>query len=231
MVRRVNVIGHVNLGGEQDSTSPQRNIHRIRSKAAFERLGGKMTPIDFDKMDLVIVNGWLGCAKGQVEIETEKQTAIFSVKITEQCSHLNASLCMKPYVGHYSVSKNIAIAPYVYIKGRSENICSVDIRDLSKNPKATHLELNSCGVTDADMEKLKEFKNLRHLQLRGNRITDKGLANLSHMTNLIHLYLVDNIGITDEGLKNLRDRVSRKIQELGVRGTSVTYEGLEKLRE
>lgn len=229
-VSKVRVIDQLNLGGDQNSSSRQRNINRIRSKAAFERLGGKKQPIDFDKLDLVIVNGWVGCAKGEVEVETEKQTAIFSVKIIEHCSHFNAILHMTPYVGHFSVSKNMEIAPYVFIKGKAGNLPKGEIGNSLKNTNATHLELNRCGITDADMAKLKEFKNLRHLQLCGNKITDKGLANLSHMTNLIQLHLADNRGITDAGLEHLRDRVSSKLQELGISGTSVTHDGLEKLR-
>ena len=95
---------------------------------------------------------------------------------------------------------------------------------------ATHLELNRCGLADAEMAKLKELKKLRHLQLSGNRITDQGLANLSDLTNLVHLYLDDNPGITDAGLEHLRDQVSSNLQELGLQGTSVTRAGLEKLR-
>lgn len=230
-VINLKVIDEVNLGGDQNSTSRQRNIHRIRSKAAFERLGGKKPPIDFDKMDLVIVKGWLGCAKGNVEIATEEQVVVFSVQIVDHCRHADAILCVTPYVGQFAVSKHTDIAPYVFIKGRADVLGKGKIGDLLNNTNATHLELNRCGVTDADLAKLKEFKNLRHLHLCGNKITDAGLAHLTHMTNLISLYLNDNLGITDAGLEHLRESVSSKIQEVGISGTSVTHDGLAKLRK
>ena len=108
-VINLKVIDEVNLGGDQNSTSRQRNIHRIRSKAAFERLGGKKPPIDFDKMDLVIVKGWLGCAKGNVEIATEEQVVVFSVQMVDHCRHADAILCVTPYVGQFAVSKHTDI--------------------------------------------------------------------------------------------------------------------------
>ena len=97
--------------------------------------------------------------------------AVFSVQIVDHCRHADAILCVTPYVGQFAVSKHTDIAPYVFIKGRADVLGKGKIGDLLNNTNATHLELNRCGVTDADLAKLKEFKNLRHLHLCGNKIT------------------------------------------------------------
>ena len=128
-VHEVKVKDQLNLNGGKILPPRQRNIHRIKTLAAYERMGGKKALINFDKMDLVIVNGWLGCAEGKVEIETEKQTAIFSVKIVHQCNHLEAILCMKPYVG-ISRSAKIWTSRLMY-SSREKPVMSVTLKSMT----------------------------------------------------------------------------------------------------
>ncbi len=47
------------------------------------------------------------------------------------------------------------------------------------------------------------------------------------MTVTGHLYFDYKIGITDAGFEHMRDRVSSKMQELGISRTSVTHDGVE----
>lgn len=226
-VRKVEITDRLKL--KKIDWHENKHIYRIRSQGAFERLGGKKAPIDFDKQDLVVVNGCLGCTKGRVEFEIEKQTVFFSIRALEQCRHIFATLHRDIYSGHFSVNKNMDIAPYVFIKRRTGDYPKHKVKDKLKNTNATSVNLSYCGLTDADMTKLKKFKNLTHLYLGGNKITDVSLANLSQMTKLSELYLDENIGITDKGLDHLRDRIPH-IYILGITGTSVTHDGLKKLQ-
>ena len=144
-------------------------IHRIKTAAAFKRLGGgENLPVNFDSNDLVVVRGSLGCAHGKVEFKTEKSTVIFSVRITERCTHMYCILHHFPYSSAFAISKDTLIAPSVFI-GPSTRWQEGRRAEKLAGTEATHLNLTGYEITDEDIEKLKEFKNLTHLYLRITR--------------------------------------------------------------
>lgn len=231
VVKEVELTDKLNLGVAPRFGRQHPELHRIRSEAAYKRLGGKKAPVEFAKEDLVVVKGSTGCSVGKVLFRTDKEKAIFSVKIVKRCTHRSAQLHKEPYTGSFSINKEAKIAEYVFIDGRGGGRPQGKIGDKLKNTDAKTLMLSNCGVTDDDMVKLKEFQNLTHIHLHGNRITDKGLENLSHMTTLFQLHLDDNTGITDKALEQLRGPMTSKMQIIGISGTGITGQGLAKLRE
>ena len=186
--------------------------------------------MDFGVSDLIIVRGSLGCARGEVELRTNKATATFSVKITERCKHRTMQLHHFPYFAAFAASKGTLIAPSVFV-GPPRKWQEGNRAKKLANTGASHLNLTGYQITDDDLKKLKEFKNLTHLYLSNNKITDKGLENLSHMTKLYQLYLGGNEGITDAGLKHLSPIMTSRIQILGIQNTCITQDGLADLRK
>ena len=217
--------------GKQTWSNSHPQIHRITTAKALKRLGGvKQLAVDFDKNDLVIVRGALGCSRGKVEYLTEKSAVSFSVGITEQCRHLNLVLCFKPYSKAFVIGKDTHIAPSVPVDFAGEGRKQGNLARKLAKTDATHLNLFGYGITDEDLKKLREFKNLTHLYLGKNKITDKGLANLSHMTKLSELYLDGNPGITDAGIDDLSPIMTSRITIFGISNTHISHEGLKRLQ-
>jgi hypothetical protein len=228
-VRVLSKVPELNLGADEWDGRPQ--IHRIRTAAAFERLGGQEAsfPFDFASEDLVIVRGSTGCAHGQVQFTTHEDVVEFTVRVTDRCTHLTCNLHHFPYASAFALAKDETIAPTVFVTWPADENPMGNLTKMLKNTKVTHLHLSCLDVTDADLVNLKAFKNLTHLYLWKNRITDDGLANLSHLTELYQLYLGENSGITDAGLEHLKDIMTSRIQILDVSGTSITQDGVKRL--
>jgi hypothetical protein len=228
-VKELGDVPKLDLGNTSSEEQPE--IHRIKTAAAFKRLGGKDgLALDFRSHDLVIVRGALGCAHGKVQFRTAANTVIFSVQITERCTHRTMELHWFPYAAAFAIPKDERIAECVLV-ARGNPPPQGTLAEKLKDSKVTHLNLSNLRVTDADLVKLKAFKNLTHLYLDSNQITDKGLANLSHMTGLYQLHLGYNPGVTDAGLAHLKDVMTARIQILGIEGTQVTSAGLKQLQQ
>jgi hypothetical protein len=198
-------------------------IHRIKTAAAFRKLGGgEDLPLDFNVRDLVIVYGRLGCSRGNVMFSLQDSTVHFSIDLVQHCTHMTCQLCLLiPYTASYGILKDLVIAPAVNIgKPGLKGGWGLAPQKLA-DTNATRVGLSACELTDKDLEKLKDFKKLTHLYLSYNRITDKGLVHLSHMKKLKQLYLADNRGITDAWLGHLRPVMASRIQMLSVSGTAV----------
>ena len=228
IVRQLDKTPNLDTGKRSWNGHPQ--IHRVKTAAAFKRLGGEDLPLNFDSHDLVVVSGSLGCAHGKVEFKADESTVTFSVKITERCTHRTMQLHHFPYSGAFAIGKDTRIASSVFV-GPPRRWQRGQRAEKLANTGASHLNLSGYQVTDEDLEQLKKFHNLTHLYLANNKITDKGLANLSHMTGLLQLFLDHNAGITDVGIDHLRPIVASRIQILGVQATNISHDGLKKLRE
>ena len=207
-------------------------VHRITSPAAFKSvIGGRASPVDFSKRDVIIVRGSLGCAQGKVVHSAKKSVATFRVKITERCTHRTRILHHFPFSTAFSTDKSVRVAPNLPIeRGRAVQPRG-DLASKLGNPTATHVNLNGFKLANDDLVKLKAFKNVTHLYLSSTQITDKGLANVAHMDKLYQLFLGGNSEVTDAGLKHLSETMTSRIQIIDVTGTAITHEGLEKLRK
>ena len=232
---QVKQLGEVPALELQKASDSHPEIHRIKTAAAFKRLGGQDGfAFDFKASDLVIVRGKLGCAHGKVECKADGNTTAFSVQVTDRCNHRTLILHWFPYAAAFAVSKDARIGGSVFIVGPEtlpQGELNRQLADKLKDTNATHLNLSGMGVNDADLAKLKRFQNLTHLYLSDNQITDKGLANLSHLTTLYELYLDNNPGVTAAGLKHLKDIMTARIQILGIGNTQVTAAGLKQLQD
>jgi hypothetical protein len=207
-------------------------VHRITSPAAFKRvIGGRASPVDFAKRDVIIVRGSLGCAHGKVVHSTKKSVATFRVKITERCTHRTRILHHFPYSAAFAVDKSVRVAPHLPVERGGAIQPRGDLDAKLGDPAATHVNLSGFKLTEDDLAKLKAFKNVTHLYLSSAQITDKGLANVAHMDKLYQLFLGGNAGITDAGLKHLTGTMTSRIQIIDVTGTAITHEGLETLQK
>jgi hypothetical protein len=217
---------------EKPARQGRPEIHRIKTRSAFKKLGGNDDfEFDFDSHDLVIVRGSLGCAHGSVQVKDDDMTATFSVRITSRCTHRTRILHHFAYASAFAITNETTTADTVFTAENKSPEKATDLDQKLGKTDATHLNLSSCGVTDSDMSKLKSFKDLTHLYLNSNQITDKGLANLSHLTELYQLYLGDNPEVTDDGLAHLKDIMTSRLQILGIDGTHITADGLEQLQQ
>ena len=206
-------------------------IERIRTLKAFKRLGGgKKTPVDFSRQDLVMVYGTIGCADGKVRAELDAEGEVsFRVNVTNRCTHRTLILHHRSYRSAFAITKDATINVRVPVGqvpvaprpgNHGEKLARTD---------ATHLNLSNALLTDEDLAKLEDFHNLTHLYLTNTSLTDKDLENLSHMTKLIQLFIGQNEGITDAGLKHLSEVMRGNLQILVINGTGITPQGMKQL--
>jgi hypothetical protein len=114
-VRKIpaDLMGLVSTKGDRSNTP---EIHRIKTAAAFRKLGGgEDLPVDFNVRDLVIVYGSLGCSRGNVMFSLHDSTVLFRIDIVQHCTHMTRQLCLIPYTASYGLLKDLVIAPTVNI--------------------------------------------------------------------------------------------------------------------
>lgn len=102
------------------------------------------------------------------------------------------------------------------------------LEHVGKITSLTHLDLTeNSKITDAGLGTLAGLKNLTHLKL-AQKIGDAGLSQLSSLTSLESLDCSGCRGkITNDGLRHLVG--NPRLQELDLRGVSVTDAGLDHL--
>jgi hypothetical protein len=99
--------------------------------------------------------------------------------------------------------------------------------------RLSHLNLNSCAVTDSALSHIEGLTELTSLHLAHTRITDSGLQHLQSLTKMTILVL-EGDEITDVGLRSLKHL--RQLEELALNETQITgaglvyLEGMSKLR-
>jgi hypothetical protein len=90
------------------------------------------------------------------------------------------------------------------------------------------LNLSRNKIGDGGMARLLVFRMLSELRVGDNEITDAGVKAVSVLNALTVLGLAENPGVTDQSVEYLA-RLSR-LRELDLTGTSLTTEGLQRLR-
>ncbi|WDI42394.1 hypothetical protein [Bremerella sp. P1] len=89
-------------------------------------------------------------------------------------------------------------------------------------------ELDSKAEMKLLLREIAKCQTLEGLSFDFYDVKDDDLAELSTMPNLIHLVLSENRNITDAGLVHLAS--IKSLEELGLQGTGVTQEGVDKLQ-
>jgi hypothetical protein len=92
-----------------------------------------------------------------------------------------------------------------------------------------NISLDGRPITDLDIDKMKGIVDLRWICLRNTKLTDKGVARLA--TDHKHLERVDLdfTKVTDESFSSLM--ALPNLNDLPMKGTSVTKTGVNKLRK
>lgn len=80
----------------------------------------------------------------------------------------------------------------------------------------------------ACLREIAECDSIQALNLYDSIVTDRGLKELSRMPNLTHLELTGNTEVTDAGLLHLGSTTT--LRKLGLAGTGVSQEGVERLQ-
>ena len=123
---------------------------------------------------------------------------------------------------------------------RNERITDEGMKELKEMPCLTSLNLRKClNLTNEGLEELQYMSNLTSLDLGECEISDAGVRHLQHMPNLASLslgveagldykYTGYHIGVTDEGLKDLKHMHLTKLDLTGC--AEITDEGLKHLR-
>jgi Leucine-rich repeat (LRR) protein len=86
-----------------------------------------------------------------------------------------------------------------------------------------------CNVTDAALVHLKSCKGLRKLWLSHNSLSDLGAKQLGAHRRLVELHLRNTGGISDVGLKFIKNM--KQLEKLDLEGTAVSPRGVEALRK
>jgi len=110
------------------------------------------------------------------------------------------------------------------------------MRQISKLPKLTSLELNMCPkLTDEGLKYLKDMTQLQRLALPGPCVTDVTMANIAGLTNLqfLRLSVASKISVDGwtnvEGMKQLQTLM---IAETGIGDKGILHlKGLTQLKE
>ena len=85
------------------------------------------------------------------------------------------------------------------------------LKELQKLSTLVHLVLPK-QTSDSGLKRLTDLVNLEHLDLSATQVTDKGLTELRGFHELRFLML-NRLGITDEGVKELRHLAPAKVLE------------------
>ena len=100
----------------------------------------------------------------------------------------------------------------------------VHLRNL---PRLEYIALTKSSITDEGLGFLGALRGLKHVGLAGSTITDQGVAHLAQLVHLEELNL-QNTKVTDRCLDYLR---ALPLNELRVRGTAISPDGLTSLRK
>jgi hypothetical protein len=95
--------------------------------------------------------------------------------------------------------------------------------------KVGELALERTGLTDSAAPNLAKLQDLARLRLDNNKFTDEGIAALVPLKKLQYLNIYGNPGITDATIATLAQLPA--LQEVYLWGTSVTPDGVQKLRQ
>ncbi len=94
--------------------------------------------------------------------------------------------------------------------------------------KETHLDLIGQGLDDSQINFVTDCKKLSLLMLNKNNITGPGLAGLRGLRHLVQLWIEDN-PFNSTAVENIL--ALRHLKELTVRGTGISSEDIEKLKQ
>jgi uncharacterized membrane protein/mono/diheme cytochrome c family protein len=95
--------------------------------------------------------------------------------------------------------------------------------------KIGDLALERTGLTDSSAPSLARLQDLARLRLDNNKLTDKGIAALVPLRKLEYLNIYGNPGVTDASVATLAQLPA--LREVYLWGTSVSPDGVEKLRQ
>ena len=103
----------------------------------------------------------------------------------------------------------------------------IQLKELTRLKKLTHLSLEGTKVTDSGLETLKEFQELTCVNLKNTAATDAGMPSLLNLPHLEALCL-DSTQVSDKGLESLQGMSTLK--NLDLKDTKVTAAGVVKLQ-